>query len=680
MKHSNTCLRPVAAACASLLAALSHAQTAAPADPGRVVITGNPLASTELAQPSASLGGDALTLRRAGTLGETLDGLPGVSATWFGPNANRPAIRGLDGDRVRLLDNAGSTIDASNLSFDHAVALDPLVVERVEVLRGPASLLYGGNATGGVVNTLDNRIPRTALEGLGGRAELRGGGAANERSASGLVEAGAGGLNWHADAFSRATDDLQVPRFIPVEDGVSGPPTRRVRNSAARAEGGALGASWADADGYLGAALDSYRNDYGVTVEPDVQIRMRRERLAVAGERHLGGQGFTDLSLRASDTTYQHQEVEGDGAVGTTFSSRGQDLRLEARHAPLFGLWRGAIGLQAESMRFSALGEEAFVPNTRTRSVAVFALEEMRLGALSLSAGARVERVSVGSEGDAPGADETRFGEPSTRRFAPTSGSLSAVWALAEGWSTSAVLGSTERAPAYYELFANGVHVATAAYERGDPALGVERGRHADFGLQWKNGSSSLAAHLFGMRFSRYLSLDASGSSIPVPDEQGGVNEVPEYRFRAVPARLWGAEIEGRHRLWEGATTLDLHASLDTVRGQNLSTGEPLPRLAPVRASLGLDASQGAWRAGLGVRHAWAQRQVPSTDVATPGYTLLNLWASRAWVAAGMDGLLYVKLDNLTDTLATSASSIRTLRDLAPLPGRSLSVGIRVGF
>jgi iron complex outermembrane receptor protein len=680
--HRPCFLRPAAAACASLATALVHAQALAPAATAseRVVITGNPLASTDLAQPSASLAGDALTLRRAGTLGETLDGLPGVAATWFGPNANRPAIRGLDGDRVRLLDNAGATVDASNLSFDHAVALDPLVVERVEVLRGPASLLYGGNATGGVVNTLDNRIPRTALDGLGGRAELRGGGATNERSASGLVEAGVGGLNWHADAFSRATDDLRVPRFTPVEDGVAGLPTRRVRNSAARAAGGALGASWADADGYLGAAADTYRNDYGVTVEPGVQIRMRRERLAVAGERHLGEHGFTDLSLRTSDTTYQHQEVEGDGAVGTTFSSRGQDLRLEARHAPLFGLWRGAIGLQAEAMRFSALGEEAFVPDTRTRSAAVFALEQMRLGALSLSAGARVERVSVGSEGDAPGADETRFGAASTRRFAPKSGSLSAVWTLADGWSTSAVLGSTERAPAYYELFANGVHVATAAYERGDPTLGVERGQHADLGLQWKSGANSIETHLFAMRFSRYLSLDASGSTIPVPDEQGGISEVPEYRFRAVPARLWGAEIEGRRRLREGAATLDLHASLDTVRGQNLGTGEPLPRLAPMRASLGLDAAHGPWRAGLGVRHAWAQRQVPSTDVATPGYTLLNLWASRAWAAGGLDGLLFFKLDNLTDTLATSANSIRTLRDLAPLPGRSLSAGARVRF
>ena len=680
MKQLNIRFRPVAAACTCLFAAHAHAQNAAPVATDRVVITGNPLASTELAQPSASLAGDALTLRRAGTLGETLDGLPGVAATWFGPNANRPAIRGLDGDRVRLLDNAGATTDASNLSFDHAVALDPLVVERVEVLRGPASLLYGGNATGGVVNTLDNRIPRAALVGLGGRAELRGGGAANERSASGLVEAGAGGLNWHADAFRRATDDLQVPRFVPVEDGVAGPPTRRVRNSAARAEGGALGASWADAKGYLGAAVDTYRNDYGVTVEPDVQIRMRRERLAVAGERNLGERGFTDLSLRASDTNYQHQEVEGDGAVGTTFSSRGQDVRLEARHAPLFGLGRGVIGLQAESMRFSALGEEAFVPDTRTRSVAAFALEEMQLGALRLSAGARFERVSVGSEGDAPGAEEPRFGAASTRRFAPTSGSLSAVWTLAGGWSTSAVLGATERAPAYYELFANGVHVATAAYERGDPALGLERGRHADLGVQWKGGSSHFEAHLFEMRFSRYLSLDASGATIPVAGEDGGVSDVPEYRFRAVPARLWGAEIEGRHRLWEGATTLDLQATLDTVRGQNLGTGEPLPRLAPMRVSIGLDAAHGPWRAGLGARHAWAQRQVPSTDVATPGYTLVNAWISRAWVAGGLDGLVFVKLDNATNTLATSASSIRTLRDLAPLPGRNLSAGVRVAF
>ncbi|HSI59362.1 MAG TPA: TonB-dependent receptor [Ideonella sp.] len=679
----------LAAALCAAPAAWSQATAAAPAaqPPGvtlaaapteRVVVTGNPLGGDELAQPASVLSGDRLTLRRAGTLGETLDGLPGVASTWFGPNASRPTIRGLDGDRVRLLDNAGAAIDASNLSFDHAVAIDPLVIERVEVLRGPASLLYGGNATGGVVNTIDNRIPQTALDGVGGRAELRFGGAASERAGSALVEGGQGGLNWHVDAFDRKTSDLRVPRFTPVEDGEPLAPSSHVRNSAAQSQGGAVGGSWADSDGYVGASLDSYRSDYGVTAEPDVLIRMQRERLALALERRLDGP-FTNLSVRFGDTRYRHEEVEGTGEVGTTFKSTGQDLRVELRHAAVAGV-QGVIGLQAESMRFSALGEEAFVPGTRTRSAALFALEETKLGPLTVSAGLRAEQTTVRSDGDAPDAEAPKFGDAMSRRFSPFSASLSALWPVGGGWSLSGVVGSTERAPAYYELYANGVHVATGAYERGDTSLGLEKSVHADLGLAWKAGADSFKANLFTMRFDRFISLEASGADIAVTGEDGAPEAVPEYVFRAVPARLWGVEIEGRKRLLDGAWQVDASAGLDLTRGVDRQTGQALPRIAPMRVSLGLEAAQGPWRMGAGVKRASAQERVPANDEPTAGYTLLNLWLTRETKLGPADALWFLKLENLGDELAYSAGSIATIRGLSPLPGRSASAGLRVSF
>ena len=348
---------PVAAACACLwLAPAALAQSTPPASkPQTVVITGNPLQRSEALQPASVLGGDELTLRRAGTLGETLDGLPGVAGSGFGPNSNRPVIRGLDGDRVRLLDNGGASVDASNLSFDHAVAIDPLVVERIEVLRGPAALLYGGNATGGVVNTLDNRIPRSAASGLGGRAELRLGGAAAERSAGAVLEGGQGAWAWHVDAFGRRTGDLRTPSYTPTEEGTALAPATRVRNSASDAQGAAIGASWFGSSGWLGAAVDGFRNRYGVTVEPDVTIRLRRERLASAGEVKLDG-GFSSLSFHVGHTNYSHQELEGDGAVGTTFSSRGSDLRLELKQAAR-GPWSGSARPASRNARlFGARG------------------------------------------------------------------------------------------------------------------------------------------------------------------------------------------------------------------------------------------------------------------------------------------------------------------------------------
>lgn len=659
----------------------AHAQAAtAAADSGSIVVTGHPLGGDGLAQPASVLGGDALVRRRAGTLGETLDGLPGVAGSGFGPQSNRPVIRGLDGDRIRLLDNGGASIDASNLSFDHAAAIDPLVAERIEVLRGPAALLYGGNATGGVVNTIDNRIPRSARDGLGGRAELRLGGASREQAGAAVVEGGAGGWSWHVDAAGRDSDDLRTPRFTPpADDGEAPTARRRVLNSDGRLRSGAVGASWADADGWIGASVDGLDNDYGVTVEPDVTIRMHRERLTLAGERRALPGWFEQVEFRASRTNYRHEEVEGDGAVGTVFRSSGDELRLQARHRPL-GPLRGVVGLQAESMDFSALGEEAFVPATTSRSLAAFVLEEASWGPWTFSAGLRQERVRVASDGDAADAEAPRFGDATTRRFSPGSASLGARYAAGAGWTLSATLGATERAPAYYELFAKGVHVATGAVERGDPTLGVERSRHLELGAEWRRDTERFKASVFTTRFGRYIALDPTGRELTV-DEDGATRSLPEYAFRGVRARMNGAELEGRSRLIARAGwTLDADAGFDIVRGTNLDSREPLARLAPWRLRGGLTAATGAWTLGTNVVHAARQDRVPTGDTETPSSTLLNLWASWRQPLRGGEALWFVRLDNLTNRTAYNASAIETVRWLSPAGARALTAGVRVAF
>lgn len=648
-----------------------------------VVITGNPLGSDRTLQPAAVLSGNGLVLRRAATLGETLDGVPGVSATGFGPNSSRPVIRGLDGDRVRLLDNGGASVDASSLSFDHAVAIDPLVVERLEVLRGPAVLLYGGSATGGVVNAINNRIPRVTMDSLSARAEVRGGGAASERAGAAVVEGGFGlgggtGLAWHADAFGRRTDDTRTPTYTPIEDGTALDPADRVRNSASRGEGGAVGASFVGREGHAGFSTETYRNRYGVTVEPDVTIRMKRERQAFSGGWKPGVAGIESVALEAAHTRYRHEEVEGTGEVGTTFRSGADDGRFEVRHAPLFGL-RGVIGAQWERMDFSALGEEAFVPDTRTRSQAAFVLEEFQGPAgLVVSAGARGERVRVASDGDPAGATEVRFGDASERRFTPRSFSLGARLPVAAGVSVSGAWSSSQRAPTYYELFANGVHVATAAYERGDTTLATERSRHAELGLAWTSGPHKVEVQWFRTTFPNYIALEATGLDVTIPAEvPGDPDEVfPEYAFRSVRARLTGFEVEGRTRLLGGPVTLDLVGSLDQVKGDNLDRAEPLPRIAPMRARLSLEAGHGGLKGGVVVRHAAEQDRVPATDSATPGWTMFDLWAAMALPLSG-EASAFVKLGNVTDRLGYNAASIATMRGLAPMPGRALSAGLR---
>lgn len=674
-------LQPLALAAAALplfanaqQAAQPSAQQASQTLP-TVVVTGNPLGSDQLTTPSSVLTGHELVLRRASTLGETLASQPGMSASWFGPNANRPVIRGFDGDRIRVLDNAGASLDASSLSFDHAVPLEPLLVTRIEVLRGPAALLYGGSAVGGVVNVMDNRIPQAPQPGVSGAVELRGGGAADERAAVASVDAGGQGYALHADAYGRRTDDTRTPDYD-RPDGAGGT-TRsdRIVNSASDAKGGALGASWVGDHGYLGAAVDTYRNDYGVVAEDDVTIRMKRDKLALAGEWRDADGPLRAVRGRVQFTDYEHREVEGTGEVGTTFTNQGTDARFEFEHAPL-GPLKGIVGVQAENARFEALGEEAFVPGTRTRQGALFVFEEQAVGAGKLTYGARVERTSVDSKGDGGSADP-RFGPATGRDFTTGSAALGALWPIAGAWQWSANLAYTERAPTLYELYANGAHVATGSFERGDVDQRKERGTTLDLGTQWQRDHAHFKANVFVSDFSNYIALMATGEP-PVINDEG--EALPVYAYQGVKARFVGGELQGGWRALSGSHTLDLDAQLDWVRADDRSNGEPLPRIAPLRIGVGASWGYAGWTLRADLRHAFEQDRVPSDDVATPSYTLLNLALSRPFNAGSSSGLFYVKLDNAFDELAYNASTIGTVRPLSPLPGRALSAGVRMTF
>ena len=280
------------------------------------------------------------------------------------------------------------------------------------------------------------------------------------------------------------------------------------------------------------------------------------------------------------------------------------------------------------------------------------------------------------SQGDAdPG--EPQFGPAQERTFSPLSASLGAVMNIEPRWQLSANASYTERAPTSYELYANGVHAATGTFERGDAQQALEQGNNIDLALAWRQGANQVKVGLFATRFSNYILLAATGEPDFVDDEGGSS---PVYAFSGVHAELYGLEAEGVWRVLEGPRSLDLDARFDIVRGTDRSNNEPLPRLAPQRATVGLTLAQGGWTARAEVQHASDQSRVPSTDVATEGWTLFNLSASYALSRGASDALLYAKLLNVGNTLAYSAGSTGTVRPLAPLPGRALSVGLRMSF
>lgn len=662
------------AVCAAVFAlGQAAAQSTVPSTPTpdaslrEVTVTGNPLGATDLIAPAASLSGPALLLRRGATLGDTLDGLPGVSSTYFGPNANRPVIRGLDGDRIRILSNGGATVDASGLSYDHAVPLDPIAIDRVEVLRGPGALLHGGSAVGGVVNVIDNRIPREPLDGVTGRADLGLSSGNRGRDGAFMVEGGTSRLGLHADVFDRSAADVHVPADLACAQGGAPRTARRICNSASDVRGGAVGGSVFFDRGYLGASVSDYRNDYGTVAEDDVTIGMRSQRQALQGELRQPVPWLQNIKLQAGHTDYRHTEFDA-GSPGTVFSNRGNDLRIEARHARL-GALDGVVGVQAENTRFSAVGDEAFAPYSRTRQSAVFAHEELATGWGRLSFGARAESVRVESFGNP---DVARF-VPAQRSFSPRSYAAGALWNLTPQWQLTAGLAGTQRAPRDYELFADGPHVATGAYEVGNAALDVERSTNADVGLQWKQGAHSFKVNAFRTRFANYIGLQSTGNM---------TDGLPEYAYAPVRARFTGLEAQGTVRLWSQAQTLDLQWRGDAVRAINLDTGEPLSRIAPTRVGATLVWAQGPWGAQIGFDHAAAQNRVPAGELATAAYTLWK--AALTWrTQAGPSSLLwFARLDNAGDRLAYSAASIltQTAPGKSPLAGRSLKLGVQANF
>ena len=663
-----------------------------------VTVTGNPLGATDLIAPAEAYSGAALLLRAQGTLGETLDGTPGVSSSYFGPNSSRPIIRGLDGDRVRILQNSGSSVDASGLSYDHAVPSDPISMERIEVLRGPGALMYGGSAVGGVVNVIDNRIPQERLfdasGGVAGKLHLDAASGNAQRSGAALLETGTDRFALHADVFNRTSGDVPVPVSLPCSKPGSAEVANAICNSSASSHGGAVGGALFFGKNRLGLSASTYRSDYGTVAEDAVTIGMQSDRMALEWDMDDLGGWVQSLKVRASQSDYQHTDYE-DGQAGTVFKNKGHDLRLVARHAKL-GPWAGVLGVQSETAQFSADGTEAFAPYSRTVQNAVFAFEEMPLAWGRFSLGARLESVQIESSGNPLVA---RF-VPASRSFNPQSYAAGLLWNAAPGWQFTSNLAYSERAPKDYELFADGPHIATNAYEVGKLSATLEKSTNLDLGLKWKHGANTFGLSAFVNQFDNYLSQQATGvlrdaegnggGGIGVTDDgsgnsvesAGAAGVLPEYVYTQVQARFTGLEASGKLRLLDAAHTLDLELRGDWVRAINTTTAEALPRIAPVRVGAALVWAQGPWSARLDASHAKAQTEVPAGQLTSDAYTLVNASVTYLQKAGQATALWYARADNLGDVLAYPVTSIltQTAPGKAPLPGRSLKVGVQLAF
>lgn len=630
-----------------------------------IPVTGNPLGvgSDELVVPVSVLNGRELSLRREGTLGETLNSIPGVSATQFGPNASRPIIRGLDAERVRILQNGVGILDASSLSFDHAVGIDPLIIEQIDVVRGPAALLYGGSAMGGVVNAIDHRIPKEKLDGITGRTEARFGGPDSTRNGAAVVDVGNGQFAIHADAYTRKTSDLDIPGFAVSRrkseaDGTPRENRGKLNDSSSEGDGGALGASLTFDNGYAGVSFSTLNNNYGV-LEEDIRIDMKSDRWDFATEFSDLGTMINRVKFRMAHTDYEHAELEG-AEVGTTFKNRGVEGSFEAGHAPIAGL-NGVIGYQFSNTNFEALGDEAFVPSVNTQNKAVYVYEELPINQHKITFGGRLGHTQVDSK------DSATFGAGQNNSFNPNSFALGGLYKIDDNWSLTSNLSHNERAPSYFELYANGSHIATGQFEIGNANFKKERSNGIDAQIRWKDAKNSFSLGTYYTRFSNFIGLFDTG----LIDAGSGL---PIAQFRAVPATFKGLESEGRFNLVDN---LDLTVRGDYVHARDTRNNDYLPRISPLRLGAGLQYALNGFSARLDVLRAFKQNNTAENELETDDYT--NVTALVAYkLPVKFNVELFAKANNLLDDEIREHTSF--LKDISPAGERSILIGARADF
>ncbi len=700
---------PVAAVLAPSVLAQSDTpalRSGAPAEGiEEVIVRAHPLPTDQLAQSYRVVEGAELLRRLDANLGAVVGQLPGVSTTSFGQAVGRPVIHGLGGTRVRVMEDHIPSLDASVLSDDHAVTIDPSLADSIDILKGPAALIYGSGAIGGVVDVHSGRVPATRTDvPFSGRIDARLDDVADQRSGAARFDGMVGSLAWHADGFRRQLDDYEIPGYAEsaalrraeadeAEDGDAPPEARGVLpNSEVDAQGAGFGVSWIGETGYFGVARSGIDMEYGlpgghghhheheeepvsafaqladqpvsVAAEKEeaagdgVQLDLHQRRWDVAAGLQEPLAGWRELELRVGVNDYEHSEIEAPGEVGTRYSVEAWETRLQAQHAPWAG-WQGVVGLQVGYEDFLAVGEEAYLPAHETDTRALFLVEEREVGNLTLQAGARVEQVSHDADGFA-GDDFT---------VASLSGGL--LLPLSAEWELGVVLDVAQRAPAAAELYSNGPHLATGSFEVGDPGLDTESSNNLAGTLRYRMGRAQVEATLYANRFQDFIYQADTGLE---------ADELPLRVWTQADALFHGLDLEARYALIvDGPVNVDLRLTYDFVNATlDLDDEDQVPRLPPDRFGLGLELRRGVLGASIDYLRAMDQDQTSSLETETPGYDDLRAEISGTFELGSATAVLYLQGRNLTDD--DQRNHVSFIKEFAPLPGRTIVGGVRLDF
>jgi len=620
--------------------------------PGLVVTGSLRTQESETAiQPVSVLGGQKLDRVLAATLGEMLNHEAGVASVSMGPASARPIIRGLGGDRVLLLEDGARTGDMSYSASDHAVTTDPGSAERVEVVRGPAALLYGSNALSGVINVIRDEIPTSRPEALHGRFTLHGQSAARSSLAALTLTAPFAGLAVRAEGSARTGGDLATP-------------IGRLANTQVRTLAGGVGAGVVRDWGHAGGAYRHYNSRYGIPGgfvgghDDGVTITMRRNALRGELHRQMGGGFLTDLEAQGGLVHYAHEELESGGALGTAFRLVTADANLMARHGRLGPAESGGAGLRAQFRDF-AYGGSLRTPDAREYSGAFFLLEEHQTGRLRIQVGARYDWSHI--------APLVADAAKPARSFGALSGSLGGLVELGRGVAIGMNLGRAFRTPDINDLYSDGPHLAAYREEVGNPALALEQGLGLDAFVRLNHERVRGELAVFQNRISQFV----------YPRETGAISQrgLPIAQYTGADARLEGAELK---IVWTPAARLAVDATGSYVRGTLTDSAQPLPLIPPLRGTVGLRYERVTWFAGLAARLSVRQDRLGEFEEVTAGYQLIDATGGFRWPWLGRLHAVTLRIDNLTN--ATWRDHLSLIKSIMPGPSRSLSVLYRAEF
>lgn len=652
------------AAFAAVRPAHSSDDAAAPPAIEQIIVTASPISSSQsgLATIVGQVGRDKILENGGATLADALADIPGVTGSGFASGASRPVIRGFDANRVRILENGVGSFDVSDIGPDHGVPIDPLSTQKIEVVRGAATLRYGSQAIGGVVNAINNRIPLT-LPDKPVSGEFTGSYAtgADAKQGSGMVDFAAGNLAFHADGFARHTDDYDIPGG-------------KQSNSYFKGSGASGGASYFMGDSRIGAAVVHYDAKYGIPGEVNY-IDMKQTKGLFGSSFALDAGALQTFTLDGGYADYTHSEKEPDGTPGATFNDKEWDTRGELLMDDFGVFSSAALGAQVQSRKFSALGEgEDYLLPTKTDTAAGFGFAAVPLvdKALTLQLGARVEHVDV------KGTPVSNV--PTKRSFTPVSGSASLVLNAAKDVTFGLSLSSTARAPAQTELFARGPHDGPATFETGDPTLKTERANSLEATVHADMDRVQFEGAVWGSNFDNYIYGRLTGRTC---DEDGvcildGPEELKEMFYEQRDAKFRGVEGKVTVDLADtDAGTLSANALGDYVRA-TLDGAGPVPRIPPYHIGGGLDWKSDIVDAGFLLKYAGAQNRISVGETPTDGYTSLSARIVLRPFLANKNVEFLLVGSNLTNS--TQRNAVALNKDDVILPGRDIRLIARASF